>query len=439
MNVLILGGGGREHALAWGIAKSRGTRRLVVAPGNAGTARLAENTPLDPTNGSDVAAFCRRESIDLVVIGPEAPLVAGVADRLRADGRLVFGPSAEGARLESSKAHAKEFMRAAGVPTAKSAIVRSVAVAAKALEWVGARVAVKADGLAAGKGVVMASGCDEALAAVRAAVEERVFGDAGAVVVLEEWLEGEELSILALVDGEEVRALPPSQDHKRAFDGDTGPNTGGMGAYAPVPWLPRAEADALVERCVAPVARELARRGVVFRGVLYAGVMRTKDGPRVLEYNVRFGDPETQALIPLVDGDLLEILHACAAGTLAAIPEVRAKKGAALTVVAAAQGYPGAVKSGVPIEGLEADDDRGGAIVFHAGTTRTADGRIVTAGGRVLAVTGLGTDLATARRTAYDALESIRFPGMFHRTDIGSRGIARAGDASITAQGRSSG
>jgi phosphoribosylamine--glycine ligase len=439
VNVLLLGGGGREHALAWGLAKSGGLRRLVVAPGNAGTGRLAENVALDPTNASDVAAFCRQESIDLVVIGPEAPLVAGVADRLRAEGVLVFGPSAEGARLESSKAHAKELMRVAGVPTAKFATVRSVAEAAKALDWVGARVAVKADGLAAGKGVVMASTRDEALAAVRAAVEERVFGNAGSVVVLEEWLDGEELSMLALVDGEEVRALPPSQDHKRAFDGDTGPNTGGMGAYAPVPWLGRTEADAIVERCLVPVARELVRRGVVFRGVLYAGVMRTKDGPRVLEYNVRFGDPETQVLIPLVDGDLLEVLHACAAGTLATLPALRAKTGAALTIVAASQGYPGAVKTGVPIEGLEADDDRGGAIVFHAGTARAPDGRIATAGGRVLAVTGLGTDLATARRAAYDALESIRFPGMFHRTDIGARGIAKASDASIAAQGRSSG
>ncbi len=424
MNVLVLGGGGREHALAWGLARSAATKRLVVAPGNAGTARLAENAALDPADGAAVAAFCRLESSALVVGGPETPLVAGVADRLRAEHVAVFGPSGEGARLEGSKAFAKEMMRAAGVPTARHATVRSVAEAAKALDFLGTRVAVKADGLAAGKGVVMAAHAEEALAAVRAAVEARVFGEAGDRVVLEEWIEGEEISVMALVDGEEIRPLAASQDHKRAGDGDAGPNTGGMGAYAPLPQLPAAEAEELASRTLAPIARELARRGILYRGVLYAGVMRTAAGPRVLEYNVRFGDPEAEVLIPLVDGDLLEILGACARGALAGIPAVRARPGAALTVVAAAAGYPGPVEKGAPIEGLEGEDDRGDVLVFHAGPARAPDGRLVTSGGRVLAVTGLGSDLASARSRAYDALRSIRFPGMFHRRDIGARGLA---------------
>jgi phosphoribosylamine--glycine ligase len=420
MNILVLGGGGREHALAWGLKKSPGLGRLFVAPGNAGTARLAQNVAVAPENANDVLALCRRESIELVVIGPEAPLVAGVADVLRREKILVFGPSLQGALLEGSKSHAKAMMDRAGVPTARHATVRSVAEAAKALAYLGERVAVKADGLAAGKGVVMAGGEEEALAAVRAAVEKRAFGDAGASVVMEEWLEGEEISLMALVDETHTSLLPASQDHKRAFDGDQGPNTGGMGAYAPVPWLSTRELQEMEARCIAPMARALAADGIVYRGVLYAGIMRTREGPKVLEYNVRFGDPEAEALIPLTGNDLLETLAACASGELARLPAPRSPAKAALTVVVAARGYPGPVEKGLEIVGLDECQDREDGIVFHAGT-KLEGGRVVTAGGRVLSITGLGSDLAEARRVAYDLVDHIHFEGMFCRRDIGKK------------------
>ena len=426
MNVLILGSGGREHALAWAMTRSSALSRLMCAPGNPGTARIAESFSLDPSDGDGVAALCRSEDVDLVVIGPEAPLVAGVADRLRADGVAVLGPGAAGAQLEGSKVHAKELMRAEGVPTARSAVVGSVAEAVKALDYVGKRCVVKADGLAAGKGVLMAPGRDEAVAAVRACVEERRFGDAGRRVVIEEWLEGEEVSLLALVDGEEIRPFVGSQDHKRAHDGDRGLNTGGMGAYAPFPGLTGAALDEAVRSCVAPIAGGLARRGVEYRGVLYAGLMLTADGPKVLEYNVRFGDPETQAVLPLTGGDLLDAFAACARGELAGTPPLRMRGEAALTVVAAAEGYPGEYRKGDVIEGVSTEDDRGDALVFHAGTARGPNGGIVTNGGRVLAVTGLGSSLAAARDAAYGTLDTIRFEGMSHRSDIGARALTLA-------------
>jgi phosphoribosylamine--glycine ligase len=421
LNVLILGGGGREHALAWAIARSPDAERVVCAPGNAGTGRIAENVDLDASSGSDVVAYCRTEEIDLVVVGPEVPLVAGVADGLRAEGIAVFGPGAAGARLEGSKAFAKEMMEAEGVPTARAATVRSVTEAAKALEWLGGRVAVKADGLAAGKGVVMAPTKDVALETVRAFVEGYAFGEAGTRVVLEEWLEGEESSLIAFVDGEEVRALVPSQDHKRARDGDQGPNTGGMGAYAPYPGLAGADLERAVDTCLRPLVAGFARRRIDFRGVLYAGLMIGADGPRVLEYNVRFGDPETQVLLPLFDGDLLGTLNAVARGELGTLPPLPVSRRAALTVVAASAGYPESSDKGRVIRGLEPPDDRGDVIVFHAGTARREDGAVVTAGGRVLAVTGRGGTLAQARRLAYEALDGIDFEGMHYRTDIGAR------------------
>ncbi|MFN8178280.1 MAG: phosphoribosylamine--glycine ligase [bacterium] len=420
MNVLVLGSGGREHALAWSIAKSPALSRLFVAPGNAGTGRIAQNVPLDPADVKQVATFVRREGIDLVVVGPEGPLVAGVADAVRAEGCACFGPGAEGARLEGSKAHAKSMMESEGIPTARAAVVRSVTEAAKALAWLGDRVAVKADGLAAGKGVVMAEDRAAAIEAVRAAVETRAFGDAGASVVLEEWLEGEEASLMALVDGEEVRPLVPSQDHKRAFDGDTGPNTGGMGAYAPFGRLTGATLEKAVDGCVRPIAQALARHGVGFRGVLYAGLMIGPEGPKVLEYNVRFGDPETEAVLPLLEDDALEVLAATARGELGSSPTLKTSRGAALTVVAASRGYPAAPEKGRIIEGLEPPDDRGDAIIFHAGTALSGKG-VVTAGGRVLSVTGRGATLAEAREAAYRTLGTVRFDGMFFRRDIGAR------------------
>jgi phosphoribosylamine--glycine ligase len=421
LNVLILGSGGREHALAWAIARSPACGHLLCAPGNPGTGRIAQNVAVDMLDAPAIATLCRSEAIDLVVVGPEAPLVAGVADRLRAEDIAVFGAGQAGAQLEGSKAFAKEAMFASGVPTAKSATVRSVAEAVKALEYVGTRVAVKADGLAAGKGVVMAESRDDALAAVRAAVEERVFGDAGRRVVIEEWLEGEEVSVIALTDGKDVRTLSPSQDHKRAYDGDRGPNTGGMGAYAPYSALTGAALDDAVARSVTPIVDKFAREGVDFRGVIYAGLMLTADGPKVLEYNVRFGDPETQVILPLVEGDFLDALLACARGELGNCPPLGLRAGVALTVVAAARGYPGRPETGIEIHGIDGPDDRGDALVFHAGTRDAGGGRIVTAGGRVLAVTGIGADIAAAKETAYDVLSTIRFEGMFHRSDIGVR------------------
>ena len=426
MNVLVLGGGGREHALAWGIAKSSLLDTLLCAPGNAGTGRLGENISLDPCDAAAVLALCRRRGIDLVVIGPEAPLVAGVGDALRSAGVAVFGPGAAGARLEGSKAFCKEFLTSVGVPTARHVTVDSLAQAERAFAELGERVAVKADGLAAGKGVVMAANRTEALDAVRSSIDERAFGAAGARVVLEEWLEGEEASLIAFVDGEEVRPLVPSQDHKRAYDGDEGPNTGGMGAYAPFPRLAGEAVPRAVESCILPLARGLAQRGIDFRGVLYAGLMLTERGPQVLEFNVRFGDPETQAILPLFDGDLLAVLAATARGELAQLPPLRVRSGAALTVVAASAGYPASSDKGREISGLEGDDDRGDVIVFHAGTARRDDGAIVTAGGRVLGVTGLGDTLASARERAYAALADIRFEGMFHRSDIGARSLGAA-------------
>jgi phosphoribosylamine--glycine ligase len=334
----------------------------------------------------------------------------------------------EGARLEGSKAHAKSLMVSEGVPTARSATVRSVAEAAKALAWLGDRVAVKADGLAAGKGVVMAANRTEAIDAVRDAVERRAFGAAGEVVVLEEWLEGEEVSLMALVDGEEVRPLVTSQDHKRALDGDRGPNTGGMGAYAPYPGLAGDAVAAAADSCLRPIARALARRGTTYRGVLYAGLMIGRDGPRVLEYNVRFGDPETEVVLPLLGDDALEILAAVARGELARLPTLLRPSRAALTVVAASRGYPASAEKGQVISGLDGPDDRGDAIVFHSGTALRGED-VVTAGGRVLAVTGLGATLAAARDAAYRAIEGIRFDGMFFRRDIGARAAARLQEA----------
>jgi phosphoribosylamine--glycine ligase len=423
VNALILGGGGREHALAWAVSRSANLDRLLVAPGNAGTDRIAENVSIPMAKPGELLSFCRNEDVALVLIGPEAPLVDGLADALRGSGVAVFGPGAEGARLEGSKVYAKEFLRAEGIPTARGATVRSMAEVEAALERTGERVAVKADGLAAGKGVVMAENRDEAIEAARDALERDAFGAAGHAVLLEEWLEGEEVSLIALVDGEEVRPLVPSQDHKRAFDGDTGPNTGGMGAYAPFPRLTGAELDDAVASCLQPVAAGFARRGVDYRGVLYAGLMMTPEGLRVLEYNVRFGDPETQVVLPLFDGDLLAAFEACARGELAGAPEFRLRPGAALTIVAASGGYPGDYSTGAEITGLSGEDDQGDTLVFHAGTKRLDDGTIITSGGRVLSVTGLGSDIETARGAALGRLSEIRFDGMFHRNDIGRRGL----------------
>lgn len=403
MNVLLIGSGGREHALAWALSASPLIGTLYCAPGNAGIAEVASCVALDAADHAAVIAFCREHAIGLVVVGPEAPLVGGVADVLRHAGIAVFGPSRAAAALEGSKSFAKEVMASAGVPTAAPlAIARLPCV-------------VKADGLAAGKGVHVCRSQADLDAALRSVVA------LGGSVVVEELLEGPELSLLAVCDGREALPLVPAQDFKRAHDGDAGPNTGGMGSYAPVPGIREAEIEQLLATVHRPVLEELQRRGSPFVGLLYAGLMLTKDGPRVLEFNCRFGDPETQSILPLLEGDLLELLAAAAAGELRGLaPEVR--EGAAVTVVVAASGYPGEGDRGSPISGVD-DAEAAGALVFHAGTALQGD-RLVTNGGRILGVTGLGRSVADARAAAYAAAELVSFEGARLRRDIAAEAAA---------------
>ncbi|HQR29536.1 MAG TPA: phosphoribosylamine--glycine ligase [Anaeromyxobacteraceae bacterium] len=420
MRVLVVGGGGREHALAWKISKSPLVEKVFCAPGNPGTARHAENVAIGAEDVDAIAAWAAANRIDLVVVGPEAPLVLGLADRLSAAGIAVFGPSAAGARLEGSKAFAKEIMEAAGVPTAAHGTFEALAPAIEHARAAGGRVVVKADGLAAGKGVVVCGDLAEAEQALRSILVDRVHGTAGARVVVEERLEGPEASIIALVDGERVLVLPAAQDHKRIFDGDRGPNTGGMGAFSPTPHVD----DALVadvERTVfLPVVREMARRGTPFRGALYAGLMLTRNGPRVLEFNARFGDPETQPILMRLSSDLVPALLAAARGDLTGV-RLAVDPRAAVGVVMAAEGYPGRVTVGDAIEG--ADGPFAADVqVFQAGTRRGPDGRLLTAGGRVLTACALGADRAEAATRAYEAAGKIQFRGAQYRRDIGRSG-----------------
>ena len=418
MKVLLLGSGGREHALAWKLSQSPRLTRLLCGPGNPGTARLATNVPVRPDVPEEVVTLAKREAVDLVVVGPEAPLVAGVADALAAASIPCFGPVAGAALIEGSKAFAKEIMAEAGVPTAAFRTFTDVAEA-EAYAVSQGRIVVKADGLAAGKGVIVAHDVEAARAAVRAV---GAMGAAGQKMVLEELLEGEEVSAMALCDGERYVMLPLSQDHKRVGDGDTGPNTGGMGAYSPAPFLSEGPLAEVGERVVAPTLAVLRRRGIPFRGVLYAGLMLTRGGPKVLEFNARFGDPETQVLMMQLGEDLLPLVDACARGrleprTLASSP------GASVGVVLAAQGYPDAPRKGQRIDGLDAVPPD--ATVFLAGV-EAKDGALVTSGGRVLTVCARGENLARARERAYAAVEAVRFEGMHFRRDIGARGMKAA-------------
>ena len=397
MKVLLVGSGGREHALAWKLAQATGLDELHAAPGNPGIARLAKCHPIRADDAEALLELCRSLDLELVVVGPEAPLVAGVADVLRAAGVRVFGPSAEAARIEGSKSFAKEVMHAAGVPTAAT------------LDSPRAPCVVKGDGLAAGKGVWVCRTQPEADEAWRRA---RSLGDA---VVVEELLEGDEVSLFALCDGLTAVPLPAARDYKRLGDADRGPNTGGMGAYSPVADIDAGQAAELVARIHEPVLAELARRGTPFVGLLYAGLMLTADGPRVLEFNCRFGDPETQAILPCLEGDLLAALDAAASGRVADAA-LRPTGEAAVTVVVASAGYPDAPERGAPIRGVE-HAEAAGALVFHAGTA-LRDGRLVSAGGRVLNVTGTGATVADARARAYEALARIDLPGAVHRTDV---------------------
>ncbi|HVP61303.1 MAG TPA: phosphoribosylamine--glycine ligase [Myxococcaceae bacterium] len=416
MRVLVLGSGGREHALAWKLAQSPRLSGLICAPGNPGTASIAENRPVVADHPESVVALARDARVDLVVVGPEAPLVAGVADALRASGVAVFGPDAAAARLEGSKAFAKEVMLTSGVRTAAGRAFTSVR---EAEAWARARgsVVVKADGLAAGKGVIVARGADQAVEAVRALAG---LGEAGRTLVLEEVLAGEEVSVIALCDGARYVLLPPAQDHKRLLDGDQGPNTGGMGAYCPAPVLDPAALARVGEEVIAPVLRTMAARGTPFQGALYAGLMVGPNGPAVLEFNARFGDPEAQVLVMSLGEDLLPWLDACARGTLAPRP-LALLPGASVGVVLASPGYPAAPVTGARISGV--DRIGGGSCqVFHAGTA-LRDGALVTAGGRVLTVCARGPTLAEARANAYGAVSRISFEGMQYRRDIGSKGL----------------
>ena len=421
MNVLVLGSGGREHALAWAIAKSPRLDSLFVAPGNGGTATIAKNVPLDMNDADAVIGFARSENIDLVVVGPEAPLVAGVADAIRAAGIAVFGPGAQGARLEGSKSFSKEFMLAHGLPTARYKKCTSQDEAMDYLHEVGAPIVVKADGLAAGKGVVVAEDMEEAEEAVRDCFAGD-FGEAGSVVVIEEMLEGPECSMLAFLSEGKALAMPCAQDHKRAFDGDLGPNTGGMGVYSPVPCVtPELEAamQEIMQNAAAATAKEFDD---AYTGVLYGGFMLTAEGPKLLEFNARFGDPETQVIMPRLESDALETFYMVATGKLDAL-DLRWTDQVAVCVVLASDGYPGSYEKGKVILGIEEAEELDGVTVFHAGTAFNQDDELVTNGGRVLNVVALADTFEDARELAYEACDKINFEGKQYRHDIAPRAL----------------
>ncbi|WP_334183183.1 phosphoribosylamine--glycine ligase [Novosphingobium sp.] len=422
MNILLLGSGGREHALAWKLAQSPLCETLWAAPGNPGVADVASCIDLDVTDHAAVIAFCEANVVGLVVIGPEAPLVDGLSDSLRAEGFSVFGPSQAAAQLEGSKGFTKDLCERAGIPTAGYDRVSTEADAMAALAKFGAPVVIKADGLAAGKGVTVAMTMVEAEEAVREIFSGR-FGEAGAEAVIEEFMEGEEASFFALTDGSTIVPFASAQDHKRVGDGDTGPNTGGMGAYSPAPVLtPMLEAEVL-ERIIAPTVRQLENEGTPYSGVLFLGVMLTDEGPKLIEYNCRFGDPECQVMMLRLESDLVELLHACADNRLAAIQPPRFSDDTALTVVMAANGYPGTPEKGGAIGGIAAAEAKD-AKVFHAGTALN-DGVLVASGGRVLNVTARGASVTEAQAKAYAAVDALDFPTGFCRRDIGWREVAR--------------
>ncbi len=422
MKILVVGSGGREHALVWALTRDQPTATIFCSPGNAGTRELATTIPIAAEAIGELTAFAEREPIDLVVVGPEGPLALGLADQMRRRGVIVFGPSAAAAQIEASKAWAKDVMDAAGVPTAASMTFGDMAGAAKYIDRHPEPLVVKASGLAAGKGAVVCLTRAEAKAAARKMIEDRIFGEAGQVVVIESFLEGEELSLLALTNGSDIRMLPAAQDHKRLLAGDRGPNTGGMGAYSPVSLETPELLERVRTRVLEPTLAEMARRGAPFSGVLYAGLMIDAHGnPSVVEFNCRFGDPETQAILPRVTGGLFESLHACATG--AALPNLTVSSDAAVTTVLAAKGYPDRPEKGARVEIPTTLPS--GAMVFHAGTTRADDGTVRINGGRVLAVTGVASTFERAQAVSRQAAALIQFEGKQYRPDIGWREAAR--------------
>jgi phosphoribosylamine--glycine ligase len=425
VRVLVVGGGGREHALAWGLARSGDVDEIVCAPGNPGIAELARCVPVEASDADAIAALADEIDAGLVVVGPEVPLVAGAVDAVVARGRLAFGPSAAAARLEGSKAWMKHVLHEAGVPTARHAVFGAgdEAAAFAFLDSLPGLYVVKTDGLAAGKGVVVTESLADARDAVRDYLSGSAFGAAGRTLVIEEGLSGPELSLLVLCDGTDAVALAPAQDHKRVGDGDQGPNTGGMGAYSPVPLAGAGIVEEAMAKAVRPTLDLLARQGITYRGILYAGLMMTVDGVKVIEYNVRFGDPECQVVIPRLESDLFRHCYEAASGQLKT--DVTFSPDACVTVVAAAEGYPAKVRTGDAITGLDAANAVDGVVVFHAGTAR-AGSAIATAGGRVVDVTATGATLREARDRAYTALGKISWPGMHYRHDIAARALAES-------------
>jgi len=427
MKILVVGGGGREHALCWKIRQSPHLRELYCAPGNGGIAEIAHCVPLSAGDVEGICRFAVEQAIDLTVVGPELPLTLGLVDALERRGLLAFGPNAAGARLEGSKAFTKRLLEECGVATASFGVFSEVEPARDFVRRIGdggGRVVVKADGLAAGKGVSICSSAADAFDAIEQSLRERAFGDAGSSVVIEEFLEGEEASFLALTDGETVTPLESSQDHKRIFDGDRGPNTGGMGEYSPAPVVTPEVHDRVLSTVIAPVVARLRARGIRYQGVLYAGLMIHDGVPRVLEFNARFGDPECQALIVRLESDLVETMMAVAERKLAG-HRLRWDPRPSVCVVLAAEGYPGEISKGDEIHGLEALRQWTDGVVFHAGTAKSDDG-VVTAGGRVLGVSALGDTLSHAIANAYGAVDKIRWRGMQYRRDIGARALGRS-------------
>jgi len=424
-DVLLVGGGGREHAIAWKLAQSPGLGRMIAAPGNPGIAAHARRVPIKDTAIDSLVALAQQERPDLVVIGPEAPLALGLADRLRAAGLAVFGGSAAAARLESSKAFAKDLMARHRIPTARFGTFRDTAAARRYARELGAPLVVKADGLAAGKGVTVCGTLEEADRAIAQCLEARAFGDAGLTVVIEEFLVGEEASFFALSDGVTVLPLTAAQDHKTVLDGDRGPNTGGMGAYSPAPVMDAAMQERVMTTIVRPTIAAMAEEGAPYTGALFVGLMITAEGPKVIEFNCRFGDPECQAILPRLEDDLLALLLAAATGK--GLPSALTWSAqSSVCVVMTSAGYPGSYETGRAISGVEAAAALPGVNVFHAGTA-LADGALVTAGGRVLGVQAVGADVSAAIRTAYAAVERIRFDGAHYRRDIGHHALRRLG------------
>ena len=425
MKILVIGGGGREHALCWKLAQSSRVTELYCAPGNAGIAQLARCVDIQSEALESLLQFARQEKIDLTLVGPEAPLCAGIVDLFCSHRLRIFGPSRNAARLEGSKVFTKQFLLRNGIPTAAAQVCHEAGAARAFLRKSNFPIVIKADGLAAGKGVVIASNRAEAEETIEQLMATKIFGRAGDQVLLEEFLSGEETSILALVDGKSFVTLPSAQDHKRIFENDQGPNTGGMGAYSPAPLVTPQLLKRIESEIFQTTLNGLASEGIEYRGVLYAGIMVTSSGPKLLEFNVRFGDPETQAILPRLDFDLLEAVEAVIDGRLDRF-QVRSKAEACVCVVMTSRGYPGACERGKPIEGLSEAERLEQVIVFHA-ATGAINGKILTAGGRVLGVTALGRDIREAAARAYDGVEKIRFDGAHYRSDIAARALNRKG------------